>query len=216
MSQEPRTARECLFELDSKMSRLESQTLLSKHIGVAPDTVYRWLTGKYFPQGAELVKLWYTLERLGYEVKEIHELDSQLICEIGRYFTDGQLSQGELLECLDTKNPSYVWRLLTGKVALSSVQKDKLTELLNRMEKVSRKKANSYTPKTIEIDSLVYLIHQILPIAERAASDWFTEEDRAGLRAKLGKYDIFNLANHLYQLCGEDAREIYSGKGKTR
>lgn len=76
----------------------------------------------------------------------------------------------------------------------------------NLKPKITRVESTQLSHQTVLL-TLGHLINGIIPLAGMVASDTFSRDERAQLRALTGDDGIFRLSNLFEQLCGERARK---------
>ncbi|MFA6519527.1 MAG: helix-turn-helix transcriptional regulator [Candidatus Paceibacterota bacterium] len=76
-------------------------------------------------------------------------------------------------------------------------------------------KKSSQSEHEAIIASLAGSVKALIPLAQMVSSDGFTAEERTQVRELAGNNSVFTLANLLYRLCGERAREMHSNPAAT-
>lgn len=87
--------------------------------------------------------------------------------------------------------------------------KGAIDEILKRIS------SNGMIPaRKIILDELARLVKMTIPLAKLVDSDYFTPEDRRTFRKLTAEEGVFEAANLLNRLCGEQARGLMKGKSK--
>lgn len=203
---------------------VEARRPLIDFVGVDPQTVTRWITGKIFPLGLSLLKLRFFLDSLGYQVDELENLKNTSLpaYKLAKMIAHGVVKVSEATKKLDFADNDEIYRIVLRSSRTSSGRERLIEELWEKnKDKVQARPLRiprlpiglepalpHVRAKDQELEIAAHLILALRPLAERIASDEFTPEERKHLRELVKGDGVFHLSNALNRLCGEKAREI--------
>lgn len=198
-----------------------------------PDTVAGWLAGRE-AIGERLIRLWHLLAALGCDSPELDELKPiNFLC--GQLLTFGVVSMDELHDTISVSKHQAVLRMLRGSDPLRwcltyeeliELYEDQLQAALARLPKLdatadpkpaTQERVPSLSAAgrivegmSVEGENLLVaaaVFNAALPLARHLDSDDCSAEQRSSLRRLIGEENMFDLSNHLNNLCSERARE---------
>lgn len=201
--------------------------------GSASDTVVGWLAGKE-AIGERLIRLWHLLAALGCDSPELDKLrQPNFLC--GQLLAFGVVGMDELHDTIGVGNHQAVLRMLRGSEPmrwhlsydeLSELYGDQLRDALTRVPKLDvatrpkpvkqeRVPSLSVAGRIVESASsenenlliAAAVFNAALPLARYLDSDGCSPEQRSNLRRLIGEENMFDLSNHLNNLCSERARD---------
>lgn len=193
-------------------------------------TVTGWLADQT-PPGERLIRLWHMLAAVGFESPELDALPSfNRYC--GELLSFGVVDMKELQEICNLANPQGVLTMLRGTPPmrpqytaeeLREINDEVLQSMRSEIKPIdiavppkSSPRSYVHTGEPVMRTSvngdriLVFTASQLLaalPLVRYLDSEECTAEDRSTLRRLVGNEEMFDLSNHLNNLCSERARE---------
>lgn len=127
------TALECLADLMSRAEKKSDSANWQKDVaemcGVEVKTVQRWVTGKNPPKGLSMIRLWFYLDFLGYEVQELAGLP-MFLHEVGQILSFRVITLIELAKLTSYEDhPDQVLAVLRRVRGTSPERKDQFSEV---------------------------------------------------------------------------------------
>lgn len=233
------TAKECLVHyigsLPAKKSKIKAaRAPLSQFLGCGPPLAYRLFKNKEEPFGEYRIKLRYFLHHLGYTVKELRDLPTEIF-ELGNLVALNIISTVTAAETLNHNRDTIIAYILgrhdasekssaSIEALVQSLKQEKASEIhqaLSRCRSVHRQNGQPVatelgavrrqsTGGTLGCDpsvtSLAAIIDGAIPLAKHVL-EMCTPADRHRLRELVRHPDgVFVLSNLLNGLCSEHAR----------
>lgn len=197
---------------------------MAEFVGVTEDTIYRWLSGSQQPIGLSLIKTWHWLESQGYIVdvlRQIKAIDA-LVYDAGRYLAYGKGDLQTLTACLGYHKLSSTLAVLRAEVGMSADKRTMLQKWLRDIEGVpfpgtpeftrsyddASESANVPLSNQTVQACIVNLVSALLPLAQIALSDVFSDEERRDLRKASPSDAVYRLSRILSGLCSRESRRI--------
>lgn len=215
----------------------EARMPMADFLGITPTSIQRWAVGGTKPKGLALVKLRYYLEKQGYRITELEELQNP-IRVLGKLIAVGEITCEEVLKQLKIPNNDELLRILHGNRGLSSERMVAIARicvdhplevqeapgaptgsLLSHAIALQAEARGKITDRVEEdvlhlLDSLNGLCSLLAPRLEHMLSNGFTSEQRQAFRDRAGRHRVFDMANRFYALnkqlnalCSETTRE---------
>ncbi len=202
---------------------------MSDFVGVSDASVYRWLTGKgQMPIGLSQIKVWYWLESQGYLVDDLKQLkvNHSVVYALG-YFLSYKLFDFETLYLtMEYSKPSSFLAVLRGEAKMPANKIKRVCLLMQDIDKGLYQRLTDVviidSPEIVEpvveqnnlsqqansliSNCLAEMISLILPLAEKALSDSFTDEERRQLRKTIPQDGLYRLFRVLGGLCSKENR----------
>lgn len=235
------TTKECLYHyaenfLPPKGARnsSEAKVPMARFVGVIPETITSWTSGRNKPLGGPLLKLRFFLKAVGYDVVELRKLRGQINYLLAEMLAYGNLTIQEAQEQLGLGKPDSVFRIAHSNSNTSSERAAKIREmhkdratimqtakshLLKDLGVAREEQVVSTTTvvqreqKDVDDESMTILAHFVLaitPLLEEAVTNT-TREQRNKLRKLTGDSGMFRLSKASSRLCSEKAREVING-----
>lgn len=202
---------------------------MAAFVGVSDASVYRWLTGKgQMPIGLSQIKVWHWLESQGYLVDDLKNLkvNEPVVYALGYFLSHNKFNFEALYQMLGYSKSSSFLTVLRGEAKLPAAKVktaylmmqdtdkslyQRLTDvvIIDRQEVVEPVvEQNNLSQQTNSVISkcLEEMILLILPLAEKALSDSFTDEERRQLRKAIPQDGLYRLFRVLGGLCSKENR----------
>ncbi len=216
---------------------------MADFVGVSDASVFRWLTGKgQLPIGLSQIKVWYWLESQGYLVDALKNLkiNEPVVYALG-YFLSYRLFDFETMySTLAYSKPSSFLAMLRGEAKLSAIKMNTIDLLMQDTDKNLYRRlleivvvAAPEVVASVEViapaieqndlpkqanavisNCVVDMISLLLPLAEKALSDSFTDEERRALRKAVPQDGLHRLFRVLGGLCSKENRRNVMEEGR--
>ncbi len=184
-------------------------------------TVERWVSGKQFPIGENLITVAAYLTMRGFTVEEFEKIPERYRT-VAKAIALGLLPSKALAARLGFDDVSDIWRAFRGR-AMGKNREATVQGLTEQYASDVDRLWQAYSADQSSIvslgkpagnlqgavvQSLALMMNSMLHLVRHVNSDEFTEEQRQQLRDAAGSGTVFDLSNELNDLCSERSREI--------
>jgi hypothetical protein len=180
----------------------------ARAVGVSRRTVNRWLDEGCNAQGEHLIRVRATLVLLGLRVREFQDLPD-VIGQACILIAQNRIIVDQLKEALGYGSRDALFDVLLGRARMSEEKSGKLNGEVGRILAELGVPEGAVPDEEMTLIGLfVPLVLAMIPVAEYLASDKVSPMARKRMRELAGGSGIFQLANALNRLCGEQARTM--------